>query len=232
MKIQDLVFAGIIIIIFIPFLVFAEAFEWFKTMTNEHGVLMSVLKFAILATLGECLGLRIKTGNYYYKGFGILPRAIVWGILGMFIFFAFFIFKTGVSALLENVFGLEGAVAALKGGFTTTKLFTSFFASAFLNIIFAPVMMTFHKITDSHIERNGGKLSCLVKCIPMGHILTDINWKVQWSFVFKKTIPFFWIPAHTITFILPCEFQVLFAALLGVVLGVILAVASQMGRSK
>lgn len=132
--------------------------------------------------------------------------------------------------MLENVFGLEGAVAALKGDFTITKLFTSFFVSAFLNIIFAPMMMTFHKITDSHIEHNGGKLSCLVKCIPMGQIMTDINWKVQWGFVFKKTIPFFWIPAHTITFILPGEFQVLFAALLGVVLGVILAVASQMGK--
>ena len=91
-------------------------------------------------------------------------------------------------------------------------------------------MMTFHKITDTHIERNEGKLLCLTKCIPMGQIMTDINWKVQWGFVFKKTIPFFWIPAHTITFILPGEFQVLFAALLGVVLGVILAVASQMGK--
>ncbi len=230
MKIKDLVFAGIFLIIFIPFFIFPEALEWFKTMTKEYGLLMSMLKFAILATLGECLGLRIKTGNYYYKGFGILPRAFVWGFLGMFIFFAFFIFKAGVSAMLENVFGIEGAVAALKGDFTTTKLLTSFFVSAFLNIIFAPVMMTFHKITDSHIERNGGKLSCLAKCIPMGPIMTDINWKVQWGFVFKKTIPFFWIPAHTITFILPGEFQVLFAALLGVVLGVILAVASQMGK--
>lgn len=230
MKIKDLVFAGIFLVIFVPFFIFPDAFEWFKTMTNEHGVLMSVLKFAVLATLGECLGLRIKTRNYYYKGFGILPRAVVWGFLGMFIFFAFFVFKTGVSAMLENVFGLEGAVAALKGDFTITKLFTSFFVSAFLNIIFAPMMMTFHKITDSHIEHNGGKLSCLVKCIPMGQIMTDINWKVQWGFVFKKTIPFFWIPAHTITFILPGEFQVLFAALLGVVLGVILAVASQMGK--
>mgnify|MGYP001050244541 CR=1 FL=1 len=230
MKLKDLVFAGIFVLIFIPFFIFPEAFEWFKTMTREHGVLMSILKFAVLATLGECLGLRIKTGNYYYKGFGILPRAFVWGFLGMFIFFAFFIFKTGVSAMLEGVFGVEGSVAALKGDFTTTKLLTSFFVSAFLNIIFAPVMMTFHKITDSHIDRNGGKLLCLAKCIPMGQIMTDINWKVQWGFVFKKTIPFFWIPAHTITFILPGEFQVLFAALLGVVLGVILAVASQMGK--
>jgi len=230
MKLKDLVFAGIFAVIFVPFFIFPEAFEWFKSMTKEQGLLMSALKFGILATLGECLGLRIKTGNYYHKGFGILPRALVWGFLGLFIFVAFAVFKTGVSTMLEKVFGLEGSIASLQGEFSSVKLITSFFISFFLNIIFAPVMMTFHKITDTHIDRNGGKLSCFAKCIPMGQIMTDINWKVQWGFVFKKTIPFFWIPAHTITFILPGEFQVLFAALLGVVLGVILAVASQMGK--
>ena len=54
-----------------------------------------------------------------------------------------------------------------------------------------------------------------------------MNWRVQWNFVFKKTIPFFWYPAHTITFLLPEETRVLFAALLGVALGVILAVAAR-----
>jgi ABC-type phosphate/phosphonate transport system permease subunit len=60
----------------------------------------------------------------------------------------------------------------------------------------------------------------------MTEIITNLNWKVQWSFVFKKTIPFFWYPAHTITFLLPQNFQVLFAAFLGVALGVILSIAN------
>ncbi|MCK7530557.1 MAG: Mpv17/PMP22 family protein [Marinilabiliales bacterium] len=46
------------------------------------------------------------------------------------------------------------------------------------------------------------------------------------AIVLKKTIPFFWIPAQTITFLLPPEFQILFAALLSTVLGVILACRS------
>jgi len=50
---------------------------------------------------------------------------------------------------------------------------------------------------------------------------------VMWNFIFKKTIPFFWIPAHTITFLLPAEFRVLFAAVLGIALGLILAIGSQ-----
>lgn len=95
-----------------------------------------------------------------------------------------------------------------------------------MNIIYAPVMMTFHKITDTHIINNNGKLSCLYKKIQFANIFKSINWDVQWNFVFKKTIPFFWIPAHTITFLLPTDFQILFAALLGIILGLILAVAS------
>ena len=53
-----------------------------------------------------------------------------------------------------------------------------------------------------------------------------MNFFFIFDFIFKKTIPFFWIPAHTITFLLPAEFQVLFAAMLSVVLGLILAVAT------
>jgi hypothetical protein len=90
--------------------------------------------------------------------------------------------------------------------------------------------MTFHKITDTHIVMHGGKLSALAQPIRFAEMFKQINWDVQWGFVFKKTIPFFWIPAHTITFLLPAEFQVLFAALLSVALGVFLAVASQKGR--
>jgi hypothetical protein len=93
-------------------------------------------------------------------------------------------------------------------------------------------MMTFHKITDTHILSNGGKLKSLITPIPFASIFSGINWTVQWGFVFKKTIPFFWIPAHTITFLLPGHFRVLFAAVLGIVLGIILAVAAVMNKKK
>jgi hypothetical protein len=86
-------------------------------------------------------------------------------------------------------------------------------------------MMTVHKITDLHILSKGGTIKGLFTPIHFGKILSGMNWDVQWNFVFKKTIPFFWYPAHTITFLLPVEFQVLFAALLGIALGTILALA-------
>ena len=70
------------------------------------------------------------------------------------------------------------------------------------------------------------KFSALTHLIPMGEIISGLNWEVQWGFVFKKTIPLFWIPAHTITFLLPPDMQVLFAALCSVVLGLFLSIAA------
>ena len=59
-------------------------------------MIMSFVKFALLSTLGEVIGLRISTGVYYKKGFGITPRAFVWGILGMGINLAFIVFSTEI----------------------------------------------------------------------------------------------------------------------------------------
>jgi len=92
------------------------------------------------------------------------------------------------------------------------------------------VMMTIHKISDTHILQNGGTMMGFFKPIQVRKIFVNLNWDVQWNFVFKKTIPFFWIPAHTITFLLLPDFQVLFAALLGIALGIILAVADMTGN--
>ena len=54
-----------------------------------------------------------------------------------------------------------------------------------------------------------------------------INWDDFISFVLVKTIPIFWIPAHTITFLLPPEHRVLSAAFLSTALGGILAFAKK-----
>lgn len=186
---------------------------------------MSFVKFAVLATIGESIGLRIKSGVYNKKGFGLIPRAIVWGFLGLTIKMAFVLFASGTPKFLEYL-GMSEAVDSMKGSFNGLKLFVAFAISASMNLIYAPIMMTLHKITDIHIVNNGGTIAGLFHKIKFGEIMANMDWRVQWDFVFKKTIPFFWIPAHTITFLLPSEYQVLFAAVLGIVLGVLLAIAS------
>ena len=227
MKKSDILFIVIVIALFAPFFFSSSLYESYQSFNAAHGMVMSFLKFAILSTLGELLGLRISTGVYYRKGFGIWPRAVVWGIFGMGINLAMIIFSNGVPVALEYV-GLQGATTLMAGPLTPAKVLVAFFISVGMNGIFAPVFMTFHKITDTHILACGGSLRALVTPIPMTHIMTHLNWSAQWNFVFKKTIPFFWVPAHTITFLLPSEARVLFAALLGVALGVLLAVAARM----
>ena len=229
MKKQDFFFLLFILVVFLPFIFIPELYAGYKSFNAEHAYVMAFLKFGILATAGEMLGLRIKTGSYSAVGFGIMPRAVVWGLLGIWIAIAMKVFSTGAPYIVQYL-GVDGVVEAMKGGFTIQKLLGAFAISLLMNTSFAPVFMTIHKITDTHIINNGGKLSSLIKPLPFGNLLASLNWNVQWNFVFKKTIPFFWVPAHTITFLLPTDFQVLFAALLGIALGVLLAIAAVMGK--
>lgn len=227
MKKQDWIFIVCVIALFLPFFAIDAVYEWYKSFNAAHGMIMSFLKFGILATMGEMLGLRIATGHYYNSKFGALPRMIIWGILGMGISMAMTIFSKGTPLFLESM-GYTDAVADFTSEtFSVGKVLVALSVSVAMNTFFAPVFMTFHKITDTHIEHCNGSIKALFTPIPMGEIFSSLNWKRQWGFVFKKTIPLFWYPAHTITFILPVEQRVLFAAILGVVLGVLLAVAAK-----
>jgi hypothetical protein len=222
---KDLFFILGISCVFLPFFISGELFQAYYQFNLGHGLLMSFIKFFILATLGELIGLRIKTGAYYYKGFGLFPRAIVWGFLGISIYMAFAIFASGTPVLLEKI-GFDGAPELLHAELSWKKVAVSFSIATTLNLFYAPVLMTFHKITDTHILENGGTLRGFFRPVPFARIFREINWDVQWNFVFKRTIPLFWIPAQTVTFLLPEEYRVLFAAFLGIVLGVILGVAA------
>lgn len=226
MKKSDLVFLVSVLAVIATFIFISPLTNWYMQFNKEHGMIMSFFKFALLATLGEIIALRIRTGNYNEAGFGIIPRMIVWGFLGLAINIAFQIFSAGDPILLAYL-GLTNAPEAMKGGFSMLKLLDAFTISTTMNLTFAPVMMTFHKITDTHIIKTGGTVNGLFSPIPFPSIFRNMNWDVMWNFIFKKTIPFFWIPAHTITFLLPAEFRVLFAALLGIALGLILAIGGQ-----
>jgi len=138
---------------------------------------------------------------------------------------AFMIFAGGVPHVAEHL-GMTDTAAVMAGNFTINKLILAFSISFFLNIFYAPVLMITHKISDSHINKTGGKTGMFFTKPDIAVLFREIDWEKMWGFVLKKTIPFFWIPAQTITFLLPAEFQILFAAILSTVLGVILAFAS------
>ena len=227
MKRQDLYFAIVMLAIFLPFFLSADLYEWYKTFNAEHAMIMAFLKFGILATLGEMLGCRISTGNYTTPTFGVVPRMVVWGLLGVAISMAMTVFSIGIPGFIAKMGGESLVMAFGVEGLSWGKFVVALSISVMMNTFFAPVFMTFHKITDTHIAECGGSLKALITPIPMRRLISTLNWERQWGFIFKKTIPLFWYPAHTITFMLPGEYRVLFAALLGVALGVILAIGAR-----
>jgi hypothetical protein len=143
---------------------------------------------------------------------------------------AFVIFGEGAPFMLKTmgvIFPVEQPADILRqNDYFWLKLLSAFSASATLNLFFAPVFMTFHKITDLHILQNGGTLRGFFTPINFKKQFMELDWLTMWNFVFKKTIPLFWIPAQTLNFMLPEEYRILFAAFLSIVLGVLLSVAS------
>ncbi len=237
MKKSDILLGLSFAVLFAPFLIQPSLFDAYRELNGSVPYVMSFVKFFILATLGEILGLRIRTGTYALKGFGLLPRAIVWGFLGISLKMAFVIFAEGTPAMLASMgfkFPAGNPADILNRDFfsqpTWLHLLTAFSVGTMLNLFFAPVFMTVHKITDTHIAQTGGTLRGFLGPVNVREIIAGINWRVQWDFVFKKTIPLFWIPAQTLNFLLPAEFRILVAAFYSIILGVILAIAAHKGR--
>lgn len=220
MKATDyIILTACAIVVFSPFL-FPASLDHLKFYTAEHGYVLSFIKFALLATFGECLALRIVKGHYWHPGFGLIAKALMWGLLGILIKICFTIFAAGSPLLLASL------------GFTinndppfSERLLLAFTTSVMLNSIFAPVLMILHKILDDHINIHHGKLATFTTMVDVRARIEAIDWSIMWDLVLKKTIPLFWIPAQTITFMLPQDLRILFAAFLGAVLGVILALA-------
>lgn len=234
MKKIDAIFILCSVLVIAPFFISTTVYDWFLMATKTHPYLMSFVKFAVLSTAGECIGLRIKTGHYSTKGFGVIPRGITWGFLGVLISSAMTVFSNGVPAFLVTL-GISPADTTytdlIKTSILESKSLYHFLAafsiSVFMNCIFAPIFMVIHKVSDTHILNNNGTLTGYFSKIHFGEIFTNLDWYTIWNFLFKKTIPLFWIPAHTITFMLAPEYRVLFAALLGVFLGLLMSFATK-----
>ena len=229
MKRSDTIVIGVIILVLLPFFLFPPVLAAYEQLNGAHGYMLSFLKFAILATFGECLGLRIRTGSYIKEGFGLIPRALVWGFLGVTIKIAFVIFGEGAPVFLKTLgvhFTTANPADILRlPGFSLLKLLAAFTVSATMNLFFAPVFMAFHRITDMHILQTSGTVRGFFTPVPVSKYVREGDWLTFWNFVVKKTIPVFWIPAQTITFMLPEGSRILVAALYSVILGVLLSIA-------
>lgn len=173
------------------------------------------IKFAVFATIGELLALRI-TNKRYVKPPYLLARIIIWGIVGVMIVFSFALYEDGVAGILNRGLLPNWDVAAYK----------AFLIAATMNLTFGPVFMGAHRISDAYLNN----LAIGKKGIRAA--VERVDWNSFLTFVVGKTIPLFWIPAHTITFLLPAEYRVFVAAILSIALGLILAFASLKKREQ
>lgn len=185
--------------------------EVFKTLSNTHPYLMGFAKFALLATAGELLAVRLAKKEWMLPSY-VWARFLIWGIIGIWITYMMKIFGAGVGALMSSGL-LPNPSNALLNSFIK-----AFFISATMNLSFGPTFMALHKCSDTYLDiRATGKGK-----ITLANVIHKVDWEKFASFTLLKTVPLFWIPAHTVTFMLPAEYQVAMAAALSVALGIIL----------
>jgi hypothetical protein len=166
----------------------------YVTWVRAHPLLSATIQFALLGTLGELISHVIRKRDMHVNWTLRLwiGKPLAWALLGVVIKYGFSGMRGFVQALVEH--DLLPAVCA--GG-----LAGAFALSIFTNMFFGPQMMAFHRLEDNLIARTW-------------------NWnglqKAWWTLVW------FWIPAHTITFSLPLEYQIGLAAVWSLVLGIIM----------
>ncbi len=198
------VYVTLVAAVVVVLLVIPATHHAFFGFTDEHYVLGGFVKFFLFASFGDLLSHRLRHGDWRVPG--MLAKAFAWGVIGVFVVFAFHIFTAGVTALQA-----EGVLP-----FGEVRFFFAFFTSLFMNLFFAPAMMLSHRISDSFIEMRVKKTGKSLK-----EALEKIDYSAFIRMLFR-TIPFFWLPAHTITFLLSPTYRAFFAALLGVMLGLFL----------
>lgn len=204
-----------ILVIFITIvLVYVLTRPLFLEFVANNRYLGGFIKFFLLASLGDVIGKRLKTGSWGIP-LGFFFKAIVWGVIGIMVTFVFPLYSNGITSLQESGMLISGY-----------KIIYAFFVSLVMNLTFAPVMMSFHRITDTVIDYYS------VNSKYPKEVLSSIDWEGFIRFTVLRTIPFFWIPAHTITFMLPKEYQVVFAAVLGIFLGLLLSLFSNKVKVK
>ena len=168
--------------------------QTYLSWVTQNPLLSAAIQFAILGTLGEVISFSVQKKKLAIPctWLQLLGKVIAWAVLGIVIKYGFAGMKGFVQALLDH---------QLLPAFLSDGLGWAFTVSLFTNILFGPQMMAFHRVEDNLILRQKG-FQGITKA---------------W-----KTLIWFWIPAHTITFLLPADLQIGLAAVWSLVLGIIM----------
>lgn len=170
---------------------------------RSHPLAAAFLQFSVLSTYGEVLSARLTSGSWRIAH---LPaKMVLWGLIGMWISLAFPFAASGVEGLVA--FGLWPD--ALR----------AFSISVWANLLsgYAVCMMLTQRWLNDVIDSG---------FYPPWHVFSQPG-LADWGKVVLLSLVLFWLPAHTVTFMLPDAWRVLFAAFLGLALGIILGLRPQ-----
>jgi hypothetical protein len=198
--------------------------EIFEKLSSDHPYLMGFVKFGLLATSGELIAIKMASGKFGKPSY-LIARIVIWGLIGVWITYMMKMFFIGSGAMM--------AAGLIPGGNLNAngisyKLIRAFATAATMNLTFGPTFMAVHKCSDTYLALRAQNSTG----VSLSSVIDAIDWKRFVSFTLFKTVPFFWIPAHTLTFLLPTEYQVMLAALLSVALGVILNLKNKPSTAK
>ena len=173
--------------------------DWYLNWVSANPLISASIQFGILGTIGEIIPFIInnKKVGLPCKWWQMILKMIAWALLGIIIKYGFVGMRGFCNMLLEH---------NMLPAFVASGIPYAFVLSFFTNVLFGPQMMAFHRIEDNII----------------------LN---RWSFKGIErawmTLLWFWIPAHTVTFSLPKDYQIGLAALWSVALGIILGTANK-----
>ncbi len=166
--------------------------NFYLEMVKNYPIGTAVVQFALLGTLGEYISQWIIKKKCYLPF--SLPETI-WKMIewGILAILIKFAF-VGYQGFIDNLIQ-QGFLPAMD------SFWRSFSLSVAMNLQFGFLLVIFHRVLDN---------------LPK----SDKNWDNLHKGIYS--LIWFWIPAHTITFMLPKYFQIGLAAIWSVVLGIIL----------
>jgi hypothetical protein len=171
-------------------------------LTKVHPLVMGFIKFALLATFGECLKTRIQTGTWIPSKLPL--RVVIWGCFGMWISLSFPFVDGGLKALI-----------ALHEWPSWPQ---PFWMAMWINFFggYAFFMMLSHYWVDTMVLEGP-----IWPWEVMGRPGAG-----RWAKIVLLAIIFFWTPVHMVTFSLPPLWRTLWAAYISMAIGLILSFAA------
>ncbi|GAB4272607.1 MAG: hypothetical protein Kow0029_11390 [Candidatus Rifleibacteriota bacterium] len=168
--------------------------NFYVELVKAHPVLMAMVQFAILGTLGDVIA-KWLIEKKVSKPFGfivLIQKMLEWAFLAVLIKYAF----TGFNGYVDSLVSHE--LLPQLNNYTR-----AFAISATMNLQFGPFLVLMHRLLDNLIAGQS-------------------NWQnIDKGFY---SLLWFWIPAHTVTFMLDKPYQIGLAAVWSVVLGLILGI--------